>query len=204
MMENQIIIYTELTYKMAKYLEVHYRLAVAAINAICNSTSLDTFLSGAYLRMIADATANLFIVNCMSYSLKEKFLDYWLEGKPVNKFKVKFNGEWIRLTTGFIQKNNPHLDRLYKALNPMIHPSKEYLDKIFIEKDNKIYVDKSVPTGSVYDMGLQEMFKDEMDKFTQSMDAVTPTSTEYRELEYLDTEMEYKGEEPILVRIYKH
>lgn len=205
MEKPQITVYTELTFKMAKYLEVHYRLGVAALNAISKATSTDIFLVGAFLRMLADTTANVFIVNCMSYALKEKFIDYWMSGKPVNKFKVKLdNGKWEQLTTGFIQRINPDLNKLYKALNPLVHPSKEYLDKIYKEDDKSIFLDRTIPTGSISDMGLQNMLKYELDKLTESIDSVIPQSTEYRELEYLDSEMKIKGEAPLIIRIYKY
>lgn len=200
----EIIIHTELTYKMNKFKEVHNRLYMAGYNAICNTINIDTFLSGAYLRMIVDAAANLFLVNCMSYSLKEKFIDYWMSGKPVNQFKAKVNGNWVQLTTGFIQRNNPHFDRLYKILNPMIHPSKEYLDRIFIEDDKSIYLDTTVPIGAVDDYGARDLYERELKKFEESIEAIQPTSSEFRDIEYMDSYMKATNQAPIIFRIYKY
>lgn len=201
---EQILIHTELTYKMAKYKEVQYRLGTAAMLAIKNSIGVDTFLAGAYLRMIVDAAAHLFLVNCMNDSLKDKFLDYWMSGREVSKFKVKINGEWEKLTTGFIRRNNKEFDRLYKALNPLIHPSKDYLDLIYKEEGSKVFLDMEVPKEKVDDMGAINLFYYELEKFDKALESIEPRSTEYRELSYLDSMRVYKGEQPLLIRIYKY
>ena len=107
MTQPKIYIYTELTYKMAKYREVQSRMYFTAKMALQNSVGKDTFLAGAYLRIILDAAASLSFVNCMSNSLKDKFLTHWLAGKPTNKFKVKVGDKWEQLTTGFLQRNIP-------------------------------------------------------------------------------------------------
>lgn len=200
---SKIAIYTELTYKLDKYMEVQHRIAVAAQLALQTSEKIDTFLSGVYLRMIVDAAANLFWVNCMSNSLKDKFVNWWMAGKPINKFKVKVNGKWEYLSTGYIQRNNEIFDRLYKALNPMVHPSKEYLERIYKEDDKTAYLDRDVPSGKVDDMGAISLFNFELDRLSKWMSEVVPTSEEYRELTYTDSEMELKGEEPMIMRIYK-
>lgn len=200
----EILIHTELTYKMAKYKEVQYRLGTAAILALNNSINVDTFLCGAYLRMIVDAAAHLFLVNCMNDSLKDKFLDYWLKGNEINKFKVKFNGEWVKLTTGFIRKNNKDFDRLYKALNPLIHPSIEYLNLIYKEENGRVFLDTEVPKMIEGDLGAISLFNNQLKLFDESLEAIQPQSKEYRELWYSDSMRVYKGEQPILIRIYKY
>lgn len=200
---SKIYIYTELTYKMAKYREVQQRMYFSARMALQNSIGKDTFLAGAYLRIILDAAASLCFVNCMSNSLKDKFIHHWLAGKPTNKFKVKLGDKWEYLSTGFLQRNIPIYDKLFTALNPLIHPSTATLDLIFKESADSVFMDRDVPTGDVSDMGVISLYEMELDKYNKSMEQIQPTSTEYRELEYSDSEKQYKGEAPDILRIYR-
>lgn len=201
---SKMLIYTELSYKLDKYKEVHNRIYFSAISAIQHSLEYDTFLYGAYLRMILDAAVNLFIVNCLSdLKAKERFIDYWMSGKPINKYKVKAGDEWVQLSSGYIQRTIPAIGEMYKALNPMIHPSKDYLERIFKESDGKVYLDRDVPTGEVSDYGVMSFFNGELEKIEHTIAAIQPTSTEYRELEYSDSLKEATGEAPDIFRIYK-
>ena len=200
---SKIYIYTELTYKMAKYKEVQQRMYCTAKIALQNSVGKDTFLAGAYLRMILDAAASLCFVNCMSNSLKDKFLTHWLAGKPTNKFKVKVGDEWEYLTTGFLQRNIPIYKKLFTALNPLIHPSTATLDLIVKESADSVFINLDVPTGDVSDMGVVSLYELELDKYDKSMEQIQPTSTEYRELEYSDSVKQCRGEAPDKIRIYR-
>lgn len=188
---------------MAKYREVQQRMYFSARMALQNSIGKDTFLAGAYLRIILDAAASLCFVNCMSNSLKDKFINHWLAGKPTNKFKVKLGDKWEYLSTGFLQRNIPIYDKLFTALNPLIHPSTATLDLIFKESADSVFMDRDVPTGDVSDMGVLSLYEMELDKYNKSMEQIQPTSPEYRELEYSDSEKQYKGEAPDTFRIYK-
>ena len=196
-------VYTELTYKMAKYKEVQSRMYFCARMAAQNAIELDNFIIGAYLRMMLDAAANLCFVNMMSNSLKEKYLNHWLSGKPTNKFKVKVGDNWEQLTTGFLQRNIPVYDRLFKALNPLIHPSTKYLSRMIVEDDNSVFINREVISGDVSDMGVSSLYELELERYDKSMEQIQPTSPEYRELEYSDSIMRLKGEQPITIRIYK-
>lgn len=200
---SKIYIYTELTYKMAKYREVQSRMYFCAKMALQNSVGKDTFMAGAYLRMILDAAASLCFVNCMSNSLKDRFLTHWLSGKPTNKFKVKVGDKWEQLTTGFLQRNIPVYDKLFTALNPLIHPSTVYLDKMIVEGDGSVFYNRDVISGDVSDMGVISLYEYELERYDNSMEQIQPTSTEYRELEYNDSEKQYKGEAPDVFRIYR-
>lgn len=203
MTQPKIYIYTELTYKMAKYREVQSRMYFTAKMALQNSVGKDTFLAGAYLRIILDAAASLSFVNCMSNSLKDKFLTHWLAGKPTNKFKVKVGDKWEQLTTGFLQRNIPIYEKLFTALNPLIHPSTATLNLMIQESETSVFYNRDVPTGDVSDMGVVSLYEYELDKYDKSMEQIQPTSTEYRELEYSDSEKQYKGEAPDIFRIYR-
>lgn len=203
MSQPKIIIYTELTYKMAKYKEVQQRMYFCAKMALQNSVGKDTFLAGAYLRIILDAAASLSFVNCMSNSLKDKFLTHWLAGKPTNKFKVKVGDKWEYLTTGFLQRNIPIYEKLFTALNPLIHPSTATLNLMIQENETSVFYNRDVPTGDISDMGVVSLYEYELDKYDKSMEQIQPTSTEYRELEYSDREKQYKGEAPDILRIYR-
>lgn len=200
---SKIYRYTELTYKMAKYREVQSRMFFCAKVALENNIQVDNFIAGAYLRIMLDAAANLCYVNCMSNSLKGKYMDWWLAGKPTNKFKFKFGDKWEQLTTGFLQRNIPVYDKLYKALNPMIHPSTDYLNKMIIESDGRVFFNKDVISGEVSDMGVVSLYEYELAKYDESMEQIQPTSTEYRELEYSDSLKECTGEAPDIFRVYK-
>lgn len=202
-MESNIIIYTELTYKMAKYKEVQQRMYFCAKMALQNCVGKDTFLAGAYLRIILDAAASLCFVNCMSNSLKDKFLTHWLAGKPTNKFKVKVGDKWEYITTGFLQRNIPIYEKLFTALNPLIHPSTATLNLMIQESETSVFYNRDVPTGDISDMGVVSLYEYELDKYDKSMEQIQPTSTEYRELEYSDSEKQYKGEAPDIFRIYR-
>lgn len=171
--------------------------------ALQNSVGKDTFLAGAYLRIILDAAASLSFVNCMSNSLKDKFLTHWLAGKPTNKFKVKVGDKWEQLTTGFLQRNIPIYEKLFTALNPLIHPSTATLNLMIQESETSVFYNRDVPTGDVSDMGVVSLYEYELDKYDKSMEQIQPTSTEYRELEYSDSEKQYKGEAPDIFRIYR-
>lgn len=203
MSQPKIIIYTELTYKMAKYKEVQQRMYFCAKMALQNCVGKDTFLAGAYLRIILDAAASLCFVNCMSNSLKDKFLTHWLAGKPTNKFKVKVGDKWEYLTTGFLQRNIPIYEKLFTALNPLIHPSTATLNLMIQENETSVFYNRDVPTGDISDMGVVSLYEYELDKYDKSMEQIQPTSTEYRELEYSDREKQYKGEAPDILRIYR-
>lgn len=205
-MGSKIYIYTELTYKMAKYREVQSRMYFCAKMALEQTSKVDTFIAGAYLRMMLDAAASLCFVNCMSNSLKDKFMDWWLAGKPTNKFKLPIkndNGNNEYCSTGFLQRNIPVYDRLFNALNPLIHPSTVYLDKMIVEDDNSVFINRDVISGDVSDMGVISLFEYELERYDKSMELIQPTSTEYRELEYSDSEKQYKGESPDTFRIYR-
>ena len=204
---GKIYIYTELTYKMTKYREVQQRMYFTARMALQNSVGKDTFLAGAYLRMMLDAAASLCFVNCMSNSLKDKFLNHWLSGKPTNKFKLPIKndkGENEYCSTGFLQRNSPVYDRLFKALNPLIHPSTVYLDKMIVEGNDSVFINRDVISGDVSDMGVISLYEYELERYDNSMEQIQPTSTEYRELEYSDSEKQYKGEAPEIFRIYRY
>lgn len=203
-MESEV--YTELTYKMAKYKEVQSRMYFCARMAAQNSIGVDNFIIGAYLRMMLDAAANLCFVNMMSNSLKEKYLNHWLSGKPTNTFKLPIKnskGENEKCSTGFLQRNIPVYDRLFKALNPLIHPSTKYLSRMIIEDDNSVFINREVISGDVSDMGVSSLYELELERYDKSMEQIQPTSPEYRELEYSDSIMRLKGEQPITIRIYK-
>lgn len=203
MTQPKIYIYTELTYKMAKYREVQSRMYFTAKMALQNCVGKDTFLAGAYLRIILDAAASLCFVNCMSNSLKDKFLTHWLAGKPTNKFKVKVGDKWEQLTTGFLQRNIPIYEKLFTALNPLIHPSTATLNLMIQESETTVFYNRDVPTGDISDMGVVSLYEYELDKYDKSMEQIQPTSTEYRELEYSDSEKQYRGEAPDIFRIYR-
>lgn len=188
---------------MAKYREVQQRMYFCAKMALQNSVGKDTFLAGAYLRIILDAAASLSFVNCMSNSLKDKFLTHWLAGKPTNKFKVKVGDKWEQLTTGFLQRNIPIYEKLFTALNPLIHPSTATLDLIVKESADSVFINQEVPTGDVSDMGVVSLYEYELAKYDESMEQIQPTSTEYRELEYSDSLKECTGEAPDIFRVYK-
>lgn len=188
---------------MAKYREVQSRMYFCAKMALEQTSKVDAFIAGAYLRMMLDAAASLCFVNCMSNSLKDKFMDWWLAGKQTNKFKVKVGGKWEQLTTGFLQRNIPVYDKLFNALNPLIHPSTVYLDKMIVEDDNSVFINRDVISGDVSDMGVISLFEYELERYDKSMELIQPTSTEYRELEYSDSEKQYKGESPDTIRIYR-
>ena len=201
---SKIYIFTELTYKMAKYREVQSRMYFCATLALQNNIKVDTFLAGAYLRIILDAAASLCFVNCMSNSLKDKFMDWWLSGKPTNKFKVKVDGKWEYLSTGFLQRHISIYDKLFKAFNPLIHPSTAYLSKMIKEDDRSIFLNRNVETGEVNDMGVISLYEYELEKFDKSMEKIQPTSSEYRDLIYSDSLKECIGEEPDIYRIYRY
>lgn len=202
-MGSKIYIYTELTYKMAKYREVQSRMYFCAKMALEQTSKVDNFIAGAYLRMMLDAAANLCFVNCMSNSLKEKYLNHWLAGKPTNKFKVKVGDNWEQLTTGFLQRNIPVYNKLFNALNPLIHPSTVYLDKMIVEDNGTVFYNRDVISGDVTDMGVISLFENELERYDKSMEQIQPTSTEYRELEYSDSLKQCKGEAPDIFRIYR-
>lgn len=203
---SKIYIYTELTYKMAKYREVQSRMYFCAKMALEQTSKVDAFIAGAYLRMMLDAAASLCFVNCMSNSFKDKFMDWWLAGKPTNKFPLPIKNEKGKnetCSTGFLQRNIPVYDKLFNALNPLIHPSTVYLDKMIVEDDNSVFMNRDVISGNVSDMGVISLFEYELERYDKSMELIQPTSTEYRELEYSDSMKQYKGEAPDIIRIYR-
>lgn len=71
------------------------------------------------------------------------------------------------------------------------------------ESETSVFYNRDVPTGDVSDMGVVSLYEYELDKYDKSMEQIQPTSTEYRELEYSDSEKQYKGKAPDIFRIYR-
>ena len=205
--ELEITEYTELSLKMHLFLEANYRIYVAARMAIDKAKEESSFLNGAYLRMILDSAAELLIVIALSEDIKEKFLDHWREGKPTNTFKLKYGGDWVKLTTGFIRRTAPSIfNELYEALNPHIHPSAMYYNRVVKMDADSLFIDMELPTedlsgveGWVYSL-YEEIMKD----YRKMIFAIKPTSSKYRVLRYSDSLMKLANQEPIEIKVFEY
>ena len=74
---------------------------------------------------------------------------------------------------------------------------------MIVEDDNSVFINREVISGDVSDMGVSSLYELELERYDKSMEQIQPTSPEYRELEYSDSIMRLKGEQPITIRIYK-
>lgn len=203
--ELEKVVYTEHSLDLALFMEVHYRIYVAARLAIEHAKKDSSFLNGAYLRMILDSAAELFIVNSLGLAGQKRYLRHWKEGKPNSQFKVEYNGNKVQLTTGFLQREVPIFKELYEALNAHIHPSLMYYNRVIKMDADSIFINEEVPTEDL--SGLEgavfNLFDKVQEDYKSMMDKIHPTTTEYRIVRYSDTLMEFAGQEPIEIKVYK-
>lgn len=201
---------TEHSLELALFMEVHYKIYAAARLAIDNSKSdssitNSTFLNGAYLRIILDSASELFAVSCMGLAAQKRFIKHWKSGKPTNQFKVSNEGKEIQLTTGFIRRSTPIINELYEALNPHIHPSMSYYNRIIKRDDNSLFIDNSLPKDDITGLEIKvfNLFENILRRYRDMINLIKPTTTEYRVIKYSDSNREFMGEPPVEIKVYK-
>lgn len=200
-------VFTEHSLQLALFKEVQYRLYFAARAAIEHAKKESSFLNGAYLRIILDSASEVLMLTCMGQATQKRFITHWKEGKPINKFKIILeNGETTFLTTGFIRKSIPIFNELYEALNPHIHPSLMYYQRVVNLNDDTLFINQDVPTEDL--TGLEGrvfgVFETAIERYNEMVDILSiPKSNEYRVLKYSDSLMEYLGKEPVEIKVYK-
>lgn len=198
-------VYTEHTLELSLFMEAHYRLYVAARMGIDHAKKESSFLNGAYLRIIADSGAELYALTCLDVESQKRYLKHWKEGKPINQFKVKYNGEWVNLSTGFLRKVNPAINKLYEVLNEHIHPSLMYYNRVIKLDADSLFINQDVPNEDLSGVeGLAYAFFDKtFEEFNRMLDNIHPTTSEYRIVRYTDSITELNGQEPIELKVYR-
>lgn len=201
--------FTEHSLQLNNLGELYYRMFSAGINALQEINS--TFITGAILRLILDSTAILFMLANFNEKTQKRFIKHFKDDKPVDKF-ILFRykddeGKSKRqyLTTGYIRSIEPKLDKLYSVLNEYSHPSKMYYDKIIKLEGNSLFVNREVPKVDI--TGL----KDEVincfvwiyDKYMERVRSIVPKSDKYRIVYYSDTLLEFRGKEPVPLKVYE-
>lgn len=199
-------VFTEHTLELTLFKEVQYRLYVAARISIEHAKKDNTFLNGAYLRIILDSATELFMVTYMGVLAQKKFIAHWKKGKPTNQFKVMDgNGNEVQLTTGYIRRNVRVFNELYEELNKHIHPSFMYYKRIVDFKDDKLFINQDVPKTDI--TGLEgrvfNLYEQILEEFDEMIDKIQPTNPEYRIVKYSDSLLEFLGKEPIELTVYK-
>lgn len=202
--------YTELSLQLGNMGEMLGRLYQSGKKILKDDK--DSFVDGAVLRLILDATAMLYVLLILDDKTQKRFIKHFNTGKPTDTFVlgkyVDDDGKIKRqyLTNGFIRSLQPEFDYCYEKLNSYSHPSKVYLDRIVKMDGNNLFINREVPKWDITGLlnKIDAVFGLVYKEFIKMLDGVEPKSDKYRIVYYSDTLLEREGKEPVPIKVYEY